>query len=229
MKVLPVSLTHTEKVLGWSYWGLQLLVIPAVISLLVPIFAPGLGIVEQNFLYMAFNFVAMTAIMMGFLRKSWVVFLQRPFHTLRWAGVAYILYWVSFLVLAFLINNFVPAFQNVNDGTIALYLKENPALTSIGVILLAPVAEELIYRGVIFGSIYDRSPFAAYVLSCAVFSAVHVMGYIGQWDILTLAICFLQYIPAGFCLAWAYARTGTILAPILIHIAVNQTGILSWR
>ncbi len=229
MKVLPVCLTHTEKVLGWSYWGLQLLVIPAVISLLVPIFAPGLGIVEQNFLYMAFNFVAMTAIMMGFLRKSWVVFLHRPFYTLRWAGVAYILYWVSFLVLAFLINNFVPAFQNVNDGTIALYLKENPTLTSIGVILLAPIAEELIYRGVIFGSIYDRSPFAAYALSCAVFSAVHVVGYIGQWDILTLAICFLQYIPAGFCLAWAYARTGTILAPILIHIAVNQTGILSWR
>ena len=229
MRTLPVSLTHTEKVLIWSFWGLQLLVLPSALSLLVLSFAPGMGIAEQNFLYLAFSFLVVSAIMFRFLRQSFKVFLARPFYALRWAGICYILYWVSFLVLTFLLTTLVPAFQNANDTTIFTLFREKPTLITIGVVLLAPITEELIYRGVIFGSIHSRSRLAAYAVSCIVFSAVHVVGYIGQWDGLTLVLCFVQCIPAGLCLAWAYERRGTILAPILIHIAVNQAGILSWR
>ena len=229
MRTLPVSLTQTEKVLAWSFWGLQLLVLPSAISLLVLSFAPGMGVAEQNFLYLAFSFLVVSAIMLRFLRQSFKVFFVRPFYALRWAGICYILYWVSFVALTFLLTTLVPAFQNVNDTTVFTLFRESPTLTTIGVVLLAPITEELIYRGVIFGSIHSHSRFAAYAVSCIVFSAVHVVGYIGQWDALTLALCFVQYIPAGLCLAWAYARSGTILSPILIHIAVNQAGILSWR
>ena len=35
MTSLPVSLTHTEKHLGWCFWGLQMLALPTIISLLV--------------------------------------------------------------------------------------------------------------------------------------------------------------------------------------------------
>ncbi len=229
MRSLPVSLTHTEKCLGWSFWGLQMLALPSIIALLVPVFAPGLGAAEQNFLYLAFSFLVVSAMMLRFLRESLKVFLARPFYALRWAGISYILYWVSFLALSFLLTTLFPTFQNANDTTVFEIFNENRTLTTIGVVVLAPITEELLYRGVIFGSIHSRSRFAAYALSCMVFSAVHVVGYIGQWDMLTLALCFLQYIPAGLCLAWAYERSGTIWAPILIHIAVNQTGILSWR
>lgn len=229
MRTLPVSLTRTEKILLWSFWGLQMLALPSVISLLVLFFAPGMNVAEQNFLYLAFSFLVVSAIMLRFLRQSLKVFLARPFYALRWAGISYILYWLSYLALSFLLTTFVPAFQNVNDNTVFTLYQENSTLTTIGVVLLAPITEELLYRGVIFGTFHSRSRFAAYALSCAVFSAVHVVGYIGQWDALTLSLCFLQYIPAGLCLAWAYERSGTILSPILIHIAVNQTGIFSWR
>lgn len=229
MKSLPVSLTHTEKILGWSFWGLQMLVIPSAISLLVSVFAPEMDLAKQNFLYLAFSFLVVSTMMLRFLRESLKVFLARPFYALRWAGISYILYWVSFLALSFLLATLVPTFQNANDATVFEVFSQNRTLTSIGVIILAPITEELLYRGVIFGSLHSRSRFAAYAVSCAVFSAVHVVGYIGQWDALTLALCFLQYIPAGLCLAWAYERSGSIWAPILIHIAVNQTGILSWR
>lgn len=229
MTSLPVSLTHTEKHLGWCFWGLQLLALPTIITLLVPVIAPNLGAAEQNFLYLAVSFLAVSALLLRFLRESLKVFLARPFYALRWAGICYILYWVSFLVLRFLLGTFVPTFQNVNDTAVFDLLNENRTLTTIGVVLLAPITEELLYRGVLFGSIHSYSPFAAYALSCIAFSAVHVVGYIGTWDALTLVLCFLQYIPAGLCLAWSYARSGTILAPILIHIAVNQSGILFWR
>ena len=67
------------------------------------------------------------------------------------------------------------------------------------------------------------------LLSVFVFAAVHVVGYIGQWDTLTLVLCFVQYIPAGLCLAWSYTRSDTIFAPILIHAAINFIAIRGLR
>jgi len=48
-------------------------------------------------------------------------------------------------------------------------------------------------------------------------------------DIGTLFLCFLQYLPAGFALAFCYRRSGSIFAPILVHMVVNQTGMLLMR
>ena len=229
MRTLPVSLTHNEQVLGWSAWGLQQLVLPAAISLLVPAFAPGMNDAEQNFLYLAASFLLITAVMLRFLRQSLNIFTQRLFYALRWAGICYILYWVSFLTLTFLLTTLVPGFQNINDTSIFELFSSNRTLTAIGVVVLAPIMEELIYRGIIFGTFYPRSRLAAYVLSCIAFSAIHVAGYIGQKDALTLVLCFVQYFPGGLCLAWAYDRSGTIWTTILMHIAINQTVFLSWR
>ena len=58
---------------------------------------------------------------------------------------------------------------------------------------------------------------------------IHVMGYIGQFDWLTLVLCFLQYIPAGLWLAWAYEKSDSIFAPMLIHTAINAIGIYAMR
>ena len=46
---------------------------------------------------------------------------------------------------------------------------------------------------------------------------------------ITLLLCFCQYIPAGICLGWAYAKSGTIWCPVLIHMTVNQIGMLFMR
>jgi membrane protease YdiL (CAAX protease family) len=82
---------------------------------------------------------------------------------------------------------------------------------------------------VIFGSIYKRSRILGYAVSALVFAALHVIGYIGFFAPTHLLLCFLQYIPAGLCLAWAYVMADTIWAPILMHIAINQMGVLAMR
>ena len=116
-----------------------------------------------------------------------------------------------------------------NDNAIGTMVQENRALMILGAVVLAPVAEELLFRGVVFGGLFNRRPVMAYVLSTVCFSAIHVVGYIGlfSWDI--LALCFLQYLPAGICLAWSYARSGSILTPILIHTLVNAMGVAIMR
>ncbi|HUG55489.1 MAG TPA: type II CAAX endopeptidase family protein [Candidatus Limnocylindrales bacterium] len=76
--------------------------------------------------------------------------------------------------------------------------------------VLAPFGEELLYRGVLFAGLLQRSPFVvAAALSAGAFTLVHERG-------VALAIFAL-----GFGLAWIYARSGTLWAPIIAHGVAN--------
>jgi membrane protease YdiL (CAAX protease family) len=85
----------------------------------------------------------------------------------------------------------------------------------------APVAEELLFRGVLFRSIRDsmtrRLPragvFLAALLSGVFFGAIHVGG--GQDDFLPVLMAL------GILLALAYHFSGSIYVPILIHSINN--------
>ena len=67
------------------------------------------------------------------------------------------------------------------------------------------------------------------MVSICVFSLIHIVGFIGRYSPLELVLSFLQYVPAGLCLAWSYQRSGTVFAPILIHAMVNAYGICNLR
>ena len=89
----------------------------------------------------------------------------------------------------------------------------------------ASVVKELLFRGVLFHGMYDKKPIAAYLVSMGLFAAIHVMGFVGSYEPLHLLLCFLQYLPAGYCLCWCYRQTGTIITPILMHALVNAISV----
>jgi hypothetical protein len=76
---------------------------------------------------------------------------------------------------------------------------------------MAPIAEELLFRGVIYSSIkqigYQR---AAIAISSALFAAVH-----SSWALI-LPLIVLAYI-----LVWLYEKTGSLFAPIVMHATFN--------
>jgi ABC-2 type transport system permease protein len=77
-------------------------------------------------------------------------------------------------------------------------------------VLAAPLCEEFIFRGLIFGGLRRSMPAAqAIVISAAVFAAVHP----------TLSL--LPVFVVGLCTAWVYERSKTLLAPMLVHAAYN--------
>lgn len=228
-KHLHDNMTSLEKKLGWFYWAFQLLILPAALPLLNDHFSAPLTETELNFLYFCLNFLLLTVLLHKYLLASCVHGLRRPFYTLQSAFLGLALYWLLTFGINWLIGYLRPDFFNLNDNSIAQMVQQNYTLTAIGTVLLAPVAEEILYRGVIFGTLYHKSRLSAYLISTFIFAAVHLLGYITLYDPQSLLLCLLQYLPAGLCLGWAYARSGSILAPILMHIAINQMGILSMR
>ena len=222
MKSLSVSLTKKQCILGWLWWVFQILFLAEVLDLVNPQLPFPFSEARLNFVYFAINFAAITVILGGYIKASFGHGIKNLFRTLRWAGIGLIVYYGCAFLLGLLVTKFFPDFVNINDNTLSLLMQDEPVLLRIGVLFLVPVAEELMYRSVIFGSLHRRNRILAYVISASLFSLVHFIGY--EPDLLTFAISFVLYLPAGLCLALAYERSGSILAPILMHMAVNQLG-----
>lgn len=229
MKKLSVPMTRTETVLGWIYFVFQLLFLGTIL-VVINLFLPDpLSITELNILLFIINFICIMLIFPKFLWMNLRITASSFFTTLRSAGIGFLLYYGSSILVNMLVFAVKPDFANANDSNISEMLQDNYMLMAICTVLLVPIVEETLYRGLMFRSLYNRSPLLGYLLSTVLFALIHVVGYIGSYDILTLGLCFLQYIPAGVFLGWAYVNADSIWAPIIIHMTVNQIGILASR
>lgn len=224
---LKNAMTDREAGFGLAYWAAELFVLPALLTALAG--RLGLDDGQINFVYYCLNFGFCLLIFRAFLKKN----LTQAGKTLWPFVLAVIAGFLAHQVWEFasqwLLGVFAPSFSNVNDGAIARMVSAHPILMGVGTVVLVPLAEECMFRGLLFGKLRTTSRAAGYWVSVLAFCAVHVMGYIGVYEPWVLLVCFAQYIPAGLILARAYEYSGSIFAPIVIHAAVNAVSILNLR
>ena len=180
MKNLSVSMTQREKVLGWVYYPVQLLLLPTVIAVANQLMGSPLSEGKMNFLYFALNFLLIVAIFFFFLKNNGKNAIQHPLRCIGAAAIGLVLYWGLSYAVQILIVLVQPDFFNVNDVSIEAMVQKDFGLMAFGTALLVPVAEETLYRGLMFGTLYDRSPVAAWLVSISLFSLVHIINYIGS-------------------------------------------------
>jgi membrane protease YdiL (CAAX protease family) len=102
----------------------------------------------------------------------------------------------------------IPPEPQTAERAIALV---DPALVVVAVVILAPIAEEVFFRGVVFNAwLREGGRRWAYIGSAALFAVIHL-------SLVSLLPIFLL----GLALAWVYERTGNLLAPIAMHATVN--------
>lgn len=227
MRKLSIPLTKNEVILGIIYLFIQLFVLPVLVVLADVVFQLSLSEVELNFVCFAINFICITAIFHKYLLTSVKAVLEKPISILKIVGIGLLLYFAASYLVGILIMILDPDFSNANDNSIAGMLEQNYALMSLSAVLLAPITEEVLYRGIVFGQIYKRFPIAAFIISSVIFSLLHVVSYIGSYAPFRLLLCFIQYLPPSIVLAWTYVKADNIWAPILIHIVINQIGMLA--
>jgi len=219
----PNSLSKKERNLGTGWLILSFLAVPGMLQYaLEPMNLTG---VQLNFVYYCLNFAVTVWIFRHFLKDSFRTALSRPFAVLWYAALGYLGAQALGELLLIAIYRLLPDFTNVNNDSVVSLLHSDMRIMALSTILLVPPAEELLFRGVLFRGIYDKNPTAAYLVSMGLFAAIHVMGFVGSYEPLHLLLCFLQYLPAGYCLCWCYRQTGTIITPILMHTLVNAISV----
>jgi ABC-2 type transport system permease protein len=87
-------------------------------------------------------------------------------------------------------------------------------------VVAAPLCEEFIFRGLIYGGLRRsmKAPLAM-LMSAAIFAVVHP------------PLSMLPVLVLGLCTAWTYERSKTLLAPMLVHATYNAVilGFQLWQ
>jgi len=84
-------------------------------------------------------------------------------------------------------------------------------------VLAAPLCEEFIFRGLIYGGLRrSMSAMPAMAMSAAIFAVVHP------------PMSMLPVFVLGLCAAWTYERSKTLLGPMLVHAVYNAV-VLCWQ
>jgi membrane protease YdiL (CAAX protease family) len=99
-------------------------------------------------------------------------------------------------------------------------------LAGVAVVVLAPIAEELFFRGMVFRGLRAELPFwSAAAISAVVFGAAHLSVAIpGPWTGAVLLVTVLALV--GFGLAWIYERRRNIVSCMVAHATFNLLGFL---
>jgi membrane protease YdiL (CAAX protease family) len=227
-KQLPIELQKQEITWGNRYLLFQLVFLGPLLSFLFAVFFPNRHI-DINTAYFLINIVAVVWIFHRFLWHSLKYAIANRGRLLLSVILGFAVYWILIHGLDRLIYWLRPQFENANDTSIAQSAQSQFWLTAFGTVILVPLTEETLFRGLIFGAVHRKKPIIAYAISILFFSMVHVLGYVGVKPPLELLLALLQYIPAGLVLAWSYEYSGTILAPLFIHTAINAIAIFSMR
>lgn len=112
-----------------------------------------------------------------------------------------------------------PIFENLFDyykETISTLFIADTTIVAMYVVILAPIIEELMLRGIMFNRLRQGLSFRyANLLQAVVFGIYH-------WDIIQGLYAFAL----GLLLGYIYEKTRTLLAPIIVHVIINGSGFL---
>ena len=228
-KALTACPNHRETVGGVCYLVFQFLLLPSLLVEGNAFLAEPLNDAQLNFVYYLINFIALLMIFHDFWGSSLTQAFRHPVLLCQAVILGFVAYYACAEVLEWLIGKLMPSYSNYNDQAIFAMAGTNRFLTVIGTVILVPPAEECLFRGLIFRKLYGKNHAVAYLVSILTFACIHILGYIGTYSPLELAIAVLQYLPAGLCLAWSYTKADTVFAPILIHAAINYVTIHGLR
>lgn len=213
-------MSQNEKILGWIWLVVQLF-LPYLMGLLNGYLPEPMGAGMLTFVRYLVNFVVICCIFHNFLRNSITAAWRGLWNLLQAVVLGFVAHWACSRLIDWLMSYILPSYSTITDASIAALSQTNYYLMIIGVVILAPVIEETLYRGLVYRNLWRKSRVAAYIVSMIVFSAVHVLGYIGTEDITTMVLCFVRYLPAGLCLAWTYSKADNLFAPVLVHAIIN--------
>ncbi len=213
------EMTASERRQGLAFFLLYLLVFPRVNAWLQRLWM-GDGevlVAEANVIYYAFLFTLTLFIFWSFLKKDFLGLLDWLPENLFAAAVGLLLAGGLYAVLSLL------PFP-VRDPLSLQYAQEfraAPLPILALILLLIPVVEETVYRGLICGSLRAYSRPLALGVSTAVYAFAQVWRYALDFSDPRYLLLVVLYLPMSAALTWCYDRGGSVWACMVLHGGLN--------
>ena len=224
-KAASASMNHTERLAGTIFFVVYLLVMPLLAQRLFSLFAllldTQIGAEKQNALYYYLLFAVTLIIFHRYIGHTTSRLLDNLDRAAVTLFLGLLIFYGANELLYRVFHVFFHSRANLNDVTIAAQVSAAPRTTALIVIFLAPFVEEVLFRGLVFGCLREKSAVVGYAVSALLFAFLHVWTFaLSSWDASYFAL-MLQYLAPGLVFAWAYDHSGTLWTSILLHAVVN--------
>lgn len=154
-----------------------------------------------------------------FLATKWTVVSRHWVQTRPW----FVLFWCVMAALGLLIPSTwlqeqMPELPNIAEQTFDLIMKDRLGYFIVG--LLAPLAEELVFRGAVLKSLlqWKQNPWVGIVISAILFALIHM-------NPAQMPHAFL----VGLLLGWMYWRTDSIVPGVVYHWVNNSVAYIIYN
>ena len=129
--------------------------------------------------------------------------------------LGYIILYMSDFLFSYLLS---PSSNQISlNETVEMMGRQELPYFLLMVCFIGPIAEELIYRGVLMTTFFKNSPwYGDVLLSAIIFGCIHI-------NFALTPLAFFIYASGGVILALLYRKTHSLYYPILLHILINMT------
>lgn len=225
---LGPGLSKAEQIAGFCYLPVYVALLGVALTWLNEKLGLHLTDLQINIAYFVINCVF-----------TWIIFhnfLLRSFRSIRFWDLVqalilgFVLYYVGNFLLSLLMGWLGVEIPQFNDEAVMDLAAQNETVMIVCAVVLAPMVEETLMRGLVFGTIRRKSRILAYIVSMLLFAAIHVWQFAFFHDWQQILLAAVAYLPAGIALGWTYEKSNTIWAPILLHMTINgiSFGVMSF-
>lgn len=212
-------LSNAELIAGYLYLPFYLVFLSLGLKWLLSLIELELTVLQFNTCYFVLNTLIIWIIFHNFLLRSFRSI--RFWDTVQAVILGFVLYYAGNWVLSLILTLLDTTIISFNDQTMQSLAADNFWVTAFCSVVIAPLVEETLVRGLLFGSIRPKSRIGAYAASILFFSFMHVWQYISTEGFLPVVLAAVQYIPASIALGWTYEKSNTVWAPIFLHMLIN--------
>ena len=229
MKQPFVEMRRGEKIGGVIWLVIYMFLMSLIVTFVMTMLGYGENLVRINQVFFVVNFLITCLLFRHFLTDSLAVVMERPLRLLKGILLGFCLYEAGQIALSLLYEVIAPDLWTANDEGVAQIAGMNYGAMWAGAVLLAPLVEETLMRGLVFGNLRKKSRVLAYAVSTLAFGIIHVLGYAWDMDVWTLVLNWGLYMVPSIVLAVTYEYTGTIWGPTALHMILNALSMMALR
>ena len=222
------SMRPFELVCAILWIPMHTAVLPVLFTRIPSVYA--LGEARMNLLVYSIGVVILAALCWKFLRRDFDTLCDNFAVVLLVIVRCYLIMFALEIMLSTILSIIIGLgfdldldIANQNNDAVTAMAGTDHGITSALAIFLAPVLEELMFRGAIFGGLRNKNRTVAYIVAVLAFGVYHVWPFAIEDPLYWLYI--LQYVPVSYLLCYCYEKCDSIWGSILFHSTWNAVNL----
>jgi len=178
-----------------------------------------------NLVFGIMMLILLVLLLRGYLKDNWKDFMKNKRSIFIKGLMTFVLVYLANYIGTIVVMLMGGASDSANQAGIEQILSRVPVPMILYAVLVGPVVEELMFRGVIFTTLRRRHRKLAYIITALAFGLAHVYASILSGNVSEIVQIF-PYFFAGLVFCYSYESSNNIFASIIGHMGNNLVAVL---